>query len=140
MRVLFDTNIVLDVLLARAPHAAAAAQLFDLVERGAFEGYVGATTVTTIHYLATKAVGRARAKRHLRELLTLFEVAPVDREVLRQAMELDVADYEDAVLHEAARAADVSAIVTRDRRGFARASLPVMTPLEFLASLRAAES
>ena len=55
MRVLFDTNVVLDVLLARAPHAAAATTLFDYVARKDLDGLLGATTLTTIFYLAAKA-------------------------------------------------------------------------------------
>lgn len=56
MRVLFDTNVVLDVLLDREPHAGVAARLFALVDRERLDGVVCATTVTTIHYLAAKAI------------------------------------------------------------------------------------
>ncbi|MGE5527604.1 MAG: PIN domain-containing protein, partial [Patescibacteria group bacterium] len=74
----------------------------------------------------------------VRELLTLFDVADVDRNVLDRALDLDFADFEDAVLHEAARACGMTAIVTRDGRGFANASLPVFAPAELLAAVAAA--
>ena len=51
MRVLFDTNVVLDVLMDRSPFAEAASRLFAAVEHGTVGGYLGATTVTTVHYL-----------------------------------------------------------------------------------------
>jgi predicted nucleic acid-binding protein len=57
MKVLFDMNVFLDVLLAREPHAGVAAQLFALVERNEIEGCPCATMITTIHYLAPRAVG-----------------------------------------------------------------------------------
>ena len=60
MRVLFDTNVVLDVLLARAPHARAATALFHHVAAKDIDGLLGATTVTTIHYLATKPLDRGK--------------------------------------------------------------------------------
>ena len=138
MRVLFDTNFILDVLLARAPYVLPAAALLDRVAAKTLDGLLGATTLTTIHYLATKAVGSRAAQGHLRTLLGLFEVAPVTRSVLTDALELDLPDYEDAVLHEAARHAGAEAILTRDPKGFARARLKLYAPDELLRFLNAA--
>ncbi len=138
MKVLFDTNVVLDVLLARKPHATAAARLFALVERGEIQGSVCATTITMIHYLAARAVGPKGAEKHLRQLLSLFEVAPVTSDVVTRALDLGFADFEDAVVHEAARVSGASAIVTRNAKDFARADLPVLSPIELLAAVTAA--
>ncbi|MDO8880657.1 MAG: PIN domain-containing protein [Coriobacteriia bacterium] len=138
MRILFDTNVVLDVLLAREPHAAVAAQLLTLVDNGRIEGVISATTVTTIHYIAARSVGAAAAARHLGELLEMFDVACVDRPVLRAALPLDFPDFEDAVLHEAARAASADAIVTRNLKDFGQADIPVLEPRELLAAVTAA--
>lgn len=137
MRVLFDTNVVLDVLLARQPHAPAAIRLLEHVARKDLEGLLGATTVMTIHYLATKAGGAVSARRHVATLLDLFEVAAVTRVVLADALQLDFRDYEDAVLHEAARHAGAAAIATRDPRGFAGAGLRIYAPEELLRLVRA---
>ncbi|MBI4702383.1 MAG: PIN domain-containing protein [Deltaproteobacteria bacterium] len=136
MRILFDTNVVLDVLLDRHPHAVVAAELFVHVERKRVDGLLGATTVTTVHYLATKAVGTARARSHLRTLLSIFDVAPIDGDVLADALALGFADFEDAVLHEAARHAGATGIVTRDPKGFAGARLSVYPPDELLRMVR----
>jgi len=133
LKVLFDTNVVLDVLLARPPHAGIAARLLDLVDRGRIEGLLCATTITTIHYLATKTVGRRKAKNHVRDLLAMFQIVPVDHAVLAQALALRFPDYEDAVLHESARAAGAVGIVTRNRKDFAAASLSVFDPRELLS-------
>jgi len=137
VRVLFDTNVVLDVLLARPQHVGSATALFDGVAAKEVDGLLGATTVTTIHYLATKAIGAAPAQRHIRTLLGLFEVAPVTRSVLTDALDLGYPDYEDAVLHEAARHAGAQAIVTRDPKGFPKARLKVYAPDELLRFIRA---
>jgi len=137
VKVLFDTNVVLDVLLAREPHAAVAARLFTLVDSERIDGAVCATTVTTVAYLAAKAVGGRRARTLLRRLLDLFAVAAVDRQVLEAALRLDFADAEDAVIHEAARAWGAAGIVTRNGADFGRASLPVFAPEELLAAVLA---
>jgi predicted nucleic acid-binding protein len=136
MRILLDTNVLLDVLLARQPHASAAAAVLGAVESKLVEGLVGATTVTTLYYLAAREVGARRARKHLEAILSLCEVAPVDAAVLRDALGLGFEDYEDAVLHEAARHARAAGIVTRDQVGFRRAELAVYAPSEILAVLR----
>ena len=70
-------------------------------------------------------------------LLGLFDVAPVDRDVLDAALDIDFSDYEDAVVHQAARAADATAIVTRDRSDFANSAIPALDPQELLAAIAA---
>ena len=133
MRILVDTNIVLDVLLDRKPHADHSAAVLVAVEQGIVTGVLGATTFTTLHYLLTRALGVKTATRHVGTLLALCDVAPVGIEVLNSALSLGFADFEDAVLHEAGRTAGVDAVVTRDRAGFKRATLRVYSPRELLA-------
>jgi predicted nucleic acid-binding protein len=133
VNVLFDTNVVLDVLLEREPHVDTAARLFALVDHGRIGGSICATTATTVFYIAAKSFGRRRARAQVRALLDLFEVAAVDQDVLAGALALDFDDYEDAVLHEAARSVAADAIVTRDRGDFSNASLPALDPIEMLA-------
>ena len=106
------------------------------VELGRIEGFVGATTVTTVHYLASRAVGRAQARRLLQTVLALFKVAPVNGKVLADALLLNFPDYEDAVIHEAARHAGAAGIVTRDTKGFHRSRLRVYTPEDLAGILR----
>ncbi|MEZ4268077.1 MAG: PIN domain-containing protein [Myxococcota bacterium] len=135
MRLLVDTNVVLDPMLARHPHDAAARRVVSLMARGELEGYLGATTVTTIFYLASKHAGREAARAQLERLLAIFRVAPVTETVIREALAGDFEDFEDAVLHEAARCVGADAILTRDSAGFRRASCRVLTPDALLASL-----
>lgn len=138
MRVLFDTNVLLDVLLEREPYVQVATRLVAAVDNGRIEGSICATAVTTLYYIGAKDLGRKRAHEQVRTLLSMFEVAPVDRDVLQRALDDDgFTDYEDAVAHEAAQAAGVSAIVTRNGRDFAKATIPVVEPLELLAAIAA---
>jgi len=136
VRVVFDTNVVLDVLMDREPHVGAAARLFALVDGGRIDGMLCATTVTTVHHIATKVLGNRRGRAPIADLLELFSVVPVDGGVLRGAVELDFLDFEDAVLHEAARRSGAD-IVTRDRSGFVKATVAVFEPRELLAAVAA---
>ncbi|MBI3985907.1 MAG: PIN domain-containing protein [Lentisphaerae bacterium] len=135
MRVLVDTNVVLDVLLARRPFAAASAEVFALVEHSRIEGLLCATTITTIDYLLTQAMPRPAARLAVQKMLELFEVAPVNRAVLEEAIRSKITDFEDAVLDQAGRLARAEAIVTRNQPDFRFASLKVLGPDELLASL-----
>lgn len=138
MRVLFDTNILLDVLLERETHVDVATKLVALVDNGHIEGSICATAVTTLYYVGAKDLGRRRAHDQVRTLLAVFDVAPVGRDVLQRALDDDgFSDFEDAVAHEAAHAAGVSAIVTRNGRDFAKATIPVFEPHELLAAIGA---
>lgn len=135
MKILFDTNIVLDLMLDRKPFSENAAKLFSKVETGELTGFLGATTITTIHYLASKIVGKEKAQEEIQKLLMIFEIAPVNRLVLEDATKTELPDFEDAVLHEAGNHVGVNAIVTRDLKGFKGGKLPVYSPDEFLNEL-----
>jgi predicted nucleic acid-binding protein len=140
LRILFDTNVVLDVLLDREPFSSTSAKLFSKVESGEISGYVCATTITTIHYLARKVIGDDSAKDEIHKLLKLFEVAPMNRAVLETAVSLDFKDFEDAVLHESARYKEAQGIVTRDLSGFKKSKIQIFSPEELLLMLESAGS
>jgi len=136
MIVLFDTNVVLDYLFDRMPFSEAAEKLYALVQKKRLRGFLCATTITTIFYIAAKVIGAKNALEKIAILLNLFEIAPVDHDVLRAAATLGFKDFEDAVLHEAAAAAHAEYIVTRNPGDFKKAGIPVYTPTEMLLILR----
>ena len=133
MRVLFDTNVLMDVLLGRRPFVEESAQVMDQVVRGAVTGLMCATTVTTIFYLTSREVGGDEAMQHIQKLMNLYEVAPVTRSVLDAAITSNSPDFEDAVLAEAAHQAGAQAIVTRNLKDFAKSPVRAYTPRQWLA-------
>lgn len=135
MKILFDTNIVLDLLMDRLPYSDAAVELFSKVEDGTVIGYLCGTTITTVFYLASKTIGTARAQEEIKKLLSLFEVAPVNRQVLESALVLDFNDFEDAVIHEAACHVGADAIVTRNQKDFKKSAIPVYSSDEMAKTL-----
>ena len=135
MRILLDTNVVLDVLQTREPFSHHATELFARVERGELEGVLCATTLTTIDYLLTQAMSGQEAKAIIRRLLGLFGVAAVTRVVLEAALASPMPDFEDAVLAHAASHAGAERIITRNTRDFRDSPVLPMDPTEFLAQL-----
>jgi predicted nucleic acid-binding protein len=140
---LFDTNVILDVLLDREPFSSTAAKLFSKVEKGEITGYVCATTITTLHYLTSKVIGADSAIEEINKLMMLFEVAPVNRAVLDAALTSGFKDFEDAVVHASGVYKETQGIVTRDLNGFKKSKIPIYSPEELsimLESKSASES
>jgi predicted nucleic acid-binding protein len=132
-RVLFDVNVILDVLLDRKPFADDSSAAWAAVENGDAEGFLSAPAITTLHYLNARAAGVKMATETTEALLTVFEVAPVDEAVLRSAVALEWKDFEDAVVAAGARRAKCDAVITRNPRDFKGAPIKVLTPAEAVA-------
>jgi predicted nucleic acid-binding protein len=136
-RLLVDTNVALDVLLDRGPHAEASVAIWAAVEMGRCEGFLAAHAITTIHYLVQKELGAAKAKQLVSLLLVVFRVAAVDGSLIEQALRLPMADFEDAVTVAAALGSGCEFIVTRDPKGFRGSPVRAMGPTAALPILGA---
>ncbi len=132
---LLDTNIVLDVLLARKPFAQPAEKIFSLVEQSQVEGYLCATTMTTVDYLLNRSLPSKQSRRVLWNLIKLFAIAPVNRPVIEEALHSKIKDFEDAVIEQAGRLAGVEVIITRNSKDFKNSTLKIFDPEEFLIQI-----
>ncbi|WDN88777.1 hypothetical protein BuS5_01745 [Desulfosarcina sp. BuS5] len=135
MKVLFDTNIIIDVLLDRKPFSEHASYLMSRVERSEINGFLCATTVTTIHYLLSKYLDKEKAIDSINSIMALFEIASVNRLVIENALKSKFSDFEDSVLHESARHAGAEYIITRNIKDFKKSKIPAYTATEFLSML-----
>jgi len=105
------------------------------VERSEINGFLCATTITTIHYLLSKYLDKEKAIDSINSIMALFEVASVNRLVIENALKSKFTDFEDAVLHESARHAGAEYIITKNINDFKITKIPVFTPAEFLNML-----
>lgn len=137
MKILFDTNILLDVFLEREPFYDASFATLSIAEQDIIEGWICGITVTTIYYLLQKGLSKNSADKHLKNLLKIFHVAPINRAVLEDAIDPKFTDYEDSVLHQAAIHSGIDGIATRNQKDFKHSTLPVYSPQELLNSLDA---
>lgn len=135
MKILLDTNVVLDLLLDREPFAEQAAAIFARIERSETEAFLCATTVTTIDYLLKQSFSRTKAKKSLQQLLELFEIAPVNRPVIEEALQGKMDDFEDAVLACSANLVGALAIITRNTKDFRYSPVKALDPQEFLTAI-----
>ncbi len=135
MKLLLDINLLLDVLLQREPWAESAASLLTRIERGEASGFVAGHTLTTIHYVVSRARDRQLAAAAVTDLLRFLEVVPIEKVDFSQALVLLTDDFEDAVQAAAALKIGADYIVTRDEEGFRGLTIPSVNPGEVLALL-----
>ncbi|NJL40796.1 MAG: PIN domain-containing protein [Leptolyngbyaceae cyanobacterium SM1_4_3] len=131
--VLFDSDVLLDVLAQRQPFVVASAQALNRVTQPQVRGYVSGHAVTNIFYILRRQVGSETARELLSGLLQHLQVASVTDEIIRAALQSSLTDFEDAVTSEVANAAEIEVIVTRNISDFANSSVPAVLPEQFLA-------
>lgn len=130
MRVFIDTDVILDLLLAREPFFPAATRLFMLVQGGELEGYVSSLIFSNLFYILRKKSSASEAIAALRKLKVLTRVLPVDERTIDLALASPFTDFEDAIQYYTALSSDIDAIVTRNQRDYQAARLPVLTAEE----------
>ena len=135
MKILIDTNVVLDLLLEREPFLETAILLFEKIERGNFTGYVAATTITNIFYIIRKTEGREAALAAINRLLSGLHFCAVDRHTVETALGLGLKDFEDSIQLACATLNQLDGIVTRDRKDFIGSPLPIYSPAELLSQI-----
>ena len=128
MRVLVDTDVLIDVALGREPWAEAAGQLLDRLEQRPGTGFIAWHSISSFHYLIAPMRGRSGAKEFLLELARFIEVAPASTDALRVAGSLELADFEDALQVAAGLEARAEVIATRNLEDYARSPLPAYPP------------
>jgi predicted nucleic acid-binding protein len=135
MKILLDSNIAIDAVLKREPFYISAGKVIGL-SQGGIGLFLSASAITDIYYIVRKSTGnRKTAMTLIKDLLENVNVAAVTSNEIRQAVNLDWGDFEDAVQYAVGESIAVDYIVTRNKNDFASAVLPVVSPDEFLALL-----
>lgn len=134
-RVLFDTDVLLDILAQRQPFVVASAQALNTVMTKQVQGFVSGHGVTNIFYILRRQIGNEVARKLIENLLLHIQIASVTDTVIHQALRSSIKDFEDAVTVAAAINANLEIIITRNKSDFILSPLPVMLPEEFLEIL-----
>ena len=136
MRVLYDTNVVLDVFQHRIPHYGASAKALSATLEQQLTGLFPAHAVPTVDYILRKYSNRTTAIEAVAWLLDTLEIVPCDQATLRGTLALDMADFEDAIVAQCAKSASCDYIVTRNATDFQASPVRVVTPTDLLPLLQ----
>ncbi|MCL2466235.1 MAG: PIN domain-containing protein [Micrococcales bacterium] len=141
MRVVVDTNVLLDALASREPFRDDAEKVLLRLAVGEAQGMVVATSLTDIFYILRRQLGCAEARSALRKVLRILSPADVLGQDCRAALDSAMDDFEDAILLEVASRHGADCVVTRDERLIASdATPPGVLPSDFLADLDKADT
>lgn len=132
MKIVIDTNIVLDTIGKRQPFFKQSRNVMQLVAQRKMDGAITANTVTDIAYLLRKHIGQDSIKTALRNLMDMLAVLEVNRSLCLKAFDIPITDYEDALLAACAQHWKADYIVTRNCKDFAGSPVKAMVPKDFL--------
>lgn len=133
MKILIDTNIVLDVMLKREPFYKLSLEILGLAKKDDVEEYVSASAITDIYYLAYRQLrDKGMVKKLMKELLTVVSAASVSEQEIENALSLEWNDFEDSVQYSVAFLQEMEGIVTRNPNDYKEAGIKVWKPEELL--------
>lgn len=132
MKILLDTNVVLDVLLERQPYYSASSKIFILSSKMDIQLYITSTIVTDLFYIISKLLSKKKAKDFLANLLEIVDICEVGKPIISEAMNSNFEDLEDAVQYFAAKEKNIDVILTRNKKDFILSKIKVLTPAEFI--------
>ena len=132
MKVLIDTNIILDVLCKRPDFYKDSAKVFKLCEVKRISGVISALSIPNIMYILRKELDAKKTKEILDNLSLIFSIADLKADDLKKAADMGFKDYEDAVQSACAARIKANYIITRNIRDFTMSKVAAIKPTELL--------
>lgn len=133
MKVMIDTNIVLDVFLQREPFFRASYEVMKQSALEKLEGFVSASAATDIYYLLRRSLkDDGKAKDSMEKLLQLVGIADALGEDVHAAVASNMTDFEDALVASIAERCQMEYIITRNTKDYLESPVKALTPEDFL--------
>ena len=136
MKILVDTNIILDVLLKREPHIKTAQIIMTKCADREITGYLAAHSIPNIFYVLRKNYSQEERRKFIRNLCEIFRISDLSAEKIMSAIDNEqFSDFEDCLQEECAVAETVDYIVTRNPADFKQSRVQVVEPEDFVKLL-----
>ena len=136
MKMMCDTNIIIDVLLEREPFIEDSYKILKLCEEHKIDGFVSASSVTDIFYLVRKHTHSTElAYKAVGKLLEIVKVCSVANNDVHIAFQKKAKDFENCLIATCAKSIHCDCIATRNKRDFEGFGIPVLTPAEILFTI-----
>lgn len=132
VKLLIDTNIIVDLLSKRKNFYQEAQELFTLADEQEIQLYISSLTFANTHYLLSKELNSNEARKVLIKLKLLVSILPLDDKILELSLSSDFNDFEDAIQYYTALENKINTIITRNKKDFKTSKLPVLTAKEYL--------
>ena len=135
MRLMLDTNIVVDVISMREGYEDSL-DLIKYCELGTVHGFVSVVTVTDVMYILRKHLTPKRVREAVQTLLLIVDVVSINKNDVTYAFSSEMPDYEDAVQSSCARRMKADYIVTRNVKDFRKSWVTAISPHEAIKIIR----
>lgn len=136
MKIMIDTNIILDVLLEREPFYEYSKAILELCEKRKIHGFISASSATDIFYLVRKALSSTEAAYDaLGEILNIVKILTVTNDDVNKAFLQKAKDFEDCLLATCAKSNNCDAIITRNKKDFMTFRITLFSPEEFIENI-----
>lgn len=130
--VFFDTNIMIDVIGQREQFCKPSLQILSLADRGFIRVYVSAMSYATASFILGKYNKETDIFNEFSKFMKITTATPVDSSTLEQSVESEFKDFEDAMQYFSARHEHIDYLITRNKKDFNTASIPLLEPQEFI--------
>jgi len=138
MRVLVDTNIIIDFLEEREPFYKNSYRIIQLGLEGEIETIMSAGAVKDVYYLIKRFLkDDVKARESVFVISNYIKIVNTTAEDITSAIILYMPDFEDALIAAAARREKADYIITRNEGDFKNSPIPAITPEELLERLNA---
>ena len=136
MRIFFDTNVLLDVLIKREDEqlSESAVKAISAAKQLGAESFIATITIPTVAYVLKNKTG-AEKKKTINAFLKSFSVIDSTAKHVQFALKSSFDDIEDAMQYACAEEHNCDLILTRDIKDFKNSRIPCMTPMEFLKEI-----
>lgn len=135
MKVLIDTNIILDVLCSRPVFCEDSAKVFKLCEVKKISGVISALSIPNIVYIMRKELNSEKIREILDNLSLIFTISDLKADDLKKAANMNFKDYEDAVQSACAFRIEANYIITRNIKDFTGSNVAAIKPSELIKVL-----
>lgn len=133
MKVLIDTNVVIDALTSREPWNKCAEKIFLMAANNMIDMYITASAATDIYYLIRKHLHNTETAREIMgKLYSLVKILEVKEKDLVDALASPISDYEDAVVEQVSKSFGINCIVTRNQKDFKAGLTKTFLPEDFI--------
>ncbi|MEA5127053.1 MAG: PIN domain-containing protein [Proteiniphilum sp.] len=129
---LIDTNIIIDLLAKREDFYQEVQELFTLADENEVNLYISSLTFANTHYVLSKELNADETRKVLIKFKLLMKILPLDDRILELALSSDFKDFEDGIQYYTALENKLEIIITRNKKDFKTAKLPVLTAKEYL--------
>lgn len=135
-KIFIDTDIFLDTILDRKPHSEFSNKLINLCEKNEIGGYTSSLVMANIYYIINKIANQQKAIHAISKIRSVAAVLSFTDKEIGESINAEFGDFEDGVQYFIAINNKIDCIITRNTKDFQKANISILTPKEFLLTLK----